>query len=287
MNDRTLHSAGGLLRRALADLVRAWRPLLATDLAYKLLAFAVFTPLLALVLRAGIALSGDSALADQEILHFLLRPGGLLFLLLVAALSLAIVALEQASLMAIGVARAAGGHLSTAAALQWAVRQAVPVVRVSARLVGICLALAAPFLIGAGLVYLALLREYDINFYLQARPPAFWVAAGLVGLLVAGLVRVLLPRLVSWSLALPLVLFAGVPASRALAESARLVAGHRVTARRAILLWAAGTLLLSSTLPALFVALGRSLAPSGRGNVPLLLTLMLIVLVLWAVANLL
>jgi len=101
-----------LFRQAATVARSSWRPLLVTDLAYKLLAFAILTPLVGLTLRAGVWLSGHSVLADQEILFFALRPLGLLVVILVAGLALAIVALEQASLMAIGAGAAAGGSCS-------------------------------------------------------------------------------------------------------------------------------------------------------------------------------
>ena len=55
-----------------------------------------------------------------------------------------------------------------------------------------------------------LLRDHDINYYLANRPPEFLAAAAAIGLIVAGLLALLIPRLVSWSLVLPLVLFEGL-----------------------------------------------------------------------------
>ena len=40
---------------------------------------------------------------------------------------------------------------------------------------------AAPFLALVGLTYLTLLTQYDINYYLDSKPPAFWAAVGLSG----------------------------------------------------------------------------------------------------------
>ncbi len=276
-----------LFRRAATVARRSWRALLVTDLAYKLLAFAILTPLVGLALRAGVWLSGRSVLADQEILFFALRPLGLVVVLAVAALTLAIVSLEQASLMAIAAGAAAGVQFSVAQALRWAAGRALRVVALALRLVGRTLGLAAPFLAGIAVVYFALLREYDINFYLAEKPPAFLVAVGLVVLLVLVLLRVLVPRIIGWCLALPLVLFEGVPPRRALAESERRIAGAHPAATRLLVLWATGALLLSFTLPPLLFALGRALAPYGLNNVGLVLSLMLVLVVLWAVLNVL
>jgi len=274
-----------LVRRAGTVGRRSWRQLLVTDLAYKLLAFAVLTPLVGGALRAGVSLAGSPVLADQEILYFALRPAGLLVLIAVAGLTLAIVALEQASLMAIGAGAGAGIRVTAVQSLRWVAGRALPVLSLTVRLVARTLLLAAPFLAGIGAVYFALLREYDINFYLKERPPAFLLAAGLVLLLVLGLAWLLIPRLVGWALSLPLVLFEHVPPRQALAESARRIRGARATAVRVLLVWAAGALLLSLTLPTLLFGLGRALAPSGPDHAPLVLVLMLVVVVLWAVTN--
>jgi len=278
---------GALLRRAARVFRRSWRQLLVTDLAYKLLAFALLTPLTGAALRLAVGLSGRAALADQDILHFALRPLGLAFLLLIAGLALAIVALEQASLMAIGGAAALGIRLTPAQALRWAASRALPVLRLTVRLVARTLLLAASFLAGLGAVYLLLLREHDINFYLKQRPPAFLAAASLGALLLAGFLAVLLPRVVDWALSLPMVLFEAASPRTVLAASRERIAGARGLAVRLLLCWAALALLLSATLPPLLFALGRSLAPKGLGDAPLVLALMLVVVVLWSVANLL
>jgi glycerophosphoryl diester phosphodiesterase len=270
-----------LLRAAVADVRRAWRALLATDLVWKLVAFAILTPLVGLALRGGIALSGDTVLADQEILFFLLRPLGLVVLVVAAGLSLAVVGLEQASLIAIVTGAAADAR----GALEWAARRAAPTLGLTLQLVARALALAAPFLAGVGLVYFALLREHDINYYLRERPPVFWLAATAAAGLAGGLAFVLTRKIIGGSLSLPILLLEGATPRQALAESVARAAGARRTIRRALLLWAAGAALLSGVVSPLFVALARALLPYGRGNAGIVLALMVLLVVLWAVAG--
>lgn len=265
----------------------AWRRLLVLDLAAKLLAFAVLTPLAGLALRAAVGLSGSSVLADLDILYFLLRPIGLALLLVAAALALAIVALEQAGLMAIGVGAAEGAAIDAGQAMRFALRRAPPVAGLTARLVARVLLLAAPFLAGLGGIYLLLLRRFDINFYLARRPPEFFWAVALAAILGLGLLVVVVPRLVGWSLALPLVLFEGLPPGSALRESALRTAGSRGTIRRVLLLWGAGALTLSLAVPGAIFALVRLLVRQGIGRVGLVLASMLLLVALWAVTNLL
>jgi glycerophosphoryl diester phosphodiesterase len=287
MERRKQRAAREVARLAGTDFRRAWRQLLVTDLAYKLIAAAILTPLVGLAARGAIALSGRTVLADQEILEFVLHPAGLIATLVVAALALTLVAAEQASLMAVAAGAAEDVHVAAVEALLWTARRTASVLALALRLVGRGLLLAAPFLAGLALVYLTLLREHDINYYLKARPPAFLVAAAFVAILLVGLVAVLVPRLLAWSLALPLVLFEDVAPRRALAESARRTAAGRRTVGVALVLWGLAATLLSLGVSWLFFALGRALVPQTIGNVGLVLPLMLLLVVVWALASLL
>ena len=276
-----------VFRGAWADGRRVWPQLLVTDIVYKLLAFAVLTPLLGLALRVGVSLSGSSVLADQDILYFLLSPVGLAVLVVAAGLSLTIVALEQACLMAIGVAAAENSRVTVIGALRFVLARARSVIGLALRVVGRCLLYVAPFLVGLGLIYAFLLGEFDINYYLTEQPPAFTTALGLAVLLFGGLAGLLVPRLIGWGLALPLVLFEDVAANQALAESERRVSGHRAPIAGVLVFWGAAAVLVWTAVPALILATGRLVAPYGEGNVKLVLTLMLLLAALWVLANLL
>jgi glycerophosphoryl diester phosphodiesterase len=243
--------------------------------------------LLGLALRLGLASSGGPVLADQEILYFLVRPVGLLVLVVIAALALTLITLELATLMAIAAGAAPGSGAHVGEALLWSSRRAPAALRLSIRLVARIVLHALPFLAGIGLVYLALLRQFDINFYLKQKPASFLAAVALVALLVLGLVWTLVPRIVGWVLALPLALFERRPATDALAESARRVEASRPVVVRSLAGWAAVALLLSLGMPALLFALGRSIARYGRDNVGLVLALLLAIATVWSIVNLL
>ncbi len=106
---------------AIGDFLRAWPRLLATDVVYKIIAFVVLTPLVGLVLEFFMSTKGSSVLADQDILFFVLSPVGLAALVVVGAVSLAILTLEQACMMAIGFGETRNLHVRTTDAL-WFVR---------------------------------------------------------------------------------------------------------------------------------------------------------------------
>ena len=87
---------------AFRDLRGSWRALALTDLAYKLVSFALLTPATLLLLRWAMARTGTAVVADVEIASFFLttRPG-ILSLILGGAILTGITALEMACLMAI------------------------------------------------------------------------------------------------------------------------------------------------------------------------------------------
>jgi glycerophosphoryl diester phosphodiesterase len=278
---------GHVIAGAWSDGKRTWLRLLTADAIYKLAAFVILTPLVGLALNAFLSLSGRSVLADQDILFFVLSPVGLVTLIVVAAASLAILAVEQATLMTLCFGAARGARVSAGAALSVGVRHLGSILRITRRMVTRGLLLAAPFLAAGGLVYGLLLREHDINFYLSNRPPEFWIAAALIGSILLGLAFVLVPRLLGWAYALPLHLFEDVPASEALAESRRRTSGHRSIVAYMLVAWAVVSALASTLGLGFITSLGRFLVPRAQGSMNLLLFVMGGLLLLWSAGNLL
>jgi glycerophosphoryl diester phosphodiesterase len=80
-------------------------------------------------------MSGRTVLADQDIFLFFVQPAGLLCGVLVGGLLLAILALEQAALMAVLYVNQAGRRIDLVAALRFALADAWPVLRLTARIV--------------------------------------------------------------------------------------------------------------------------------------------------------
>ena len=199
---------------AFRDLRGSWRALALTDLAYKLVSFALLTPATLLLLRWAMARTGTAVVADVEIASFFLttRPG-ILSLILGGAILTGITALEMACLMAIGLAAVNGRQLNVRGALAFGASRALPVLRLTTNIVARLLVGLLPFAAAIGVVYWTLMRDHDINFYLSQRPPSFWAAVSIAAVIVALLVVLLVRTLARWALALPLVLFEGIVAA--------------------------------------------------------------------------
>jgi glycerophosphoryl diester phosphodiesterase len=155
--------------------------------------------------------------------EFLASPSGVAAVVVVGAVSLAIVFFELAGLVLIADATRRGQRADALPALYAVGRRFPRLLSLGAlQLAGFVLAIA-PFVAGIWLVYRWLLSTSDIYFYVTQRPPEFWLATGVGGAiaLVGFLVFALL--YVGWILALPVMLFEGSGAWAALRRSYRLV----------------------------------------------------------------
>ncbi|MEE9263516.1 MAG: glycerophosphodiester phosphodiesterase [Vicinamibacteria bacterium] len=275
-----------LVSGALHDFRRTWPALLTTDILYKVLAFVLLTPLVGLALRLFVSTSGSTVLADTDILFFVLSPIGLVTLIVIGAVSLTIIVLEQACLMTIGLGAVHDKRIPYSEALRYGARYAVPVLDLTLRIAVKALVIAAPFLLAGGLVYLSFLTDFDINYYLTERPPAFWTAALLIAGILLVLAAVLVPRLIGWAFALPLLLFEGVPARQVLSMSQERVTGHRWTITLVLVGWALASFLLSGLVVGAVGLVGRLIVPTVAGSMVLLVLVMGGVLLLWNGANL-
>ena len=264
--------ARDILIGAVREIVPSWRSLAITDLAYKALAFALLTPAATLLLHVLLRRTHTEVVADADILLFFVTTrAGVVALILGGAVIIAITALEMACLMAIGLAAAHGRPVNARSALVFAASRSAHVLALTAQMVLRVLAALLPFVLALGLVYLALLREHDINFYLAERPPVFSAAAALIGVILAALAVLLVWTVARWALALPLVLFENVPPRRVFADSARRSAGNRPLVVVVVAVWAVFAAALTAVAGWLPEITGRALAPHFSGSMALLL----------------
>ena len=263
----------------------AWRQVLAVHLVYIGLGFIVFAPLTGALGQALLKLSGKPALADMDLLLFALSPTGLAAFGFFAAVTIVIIVLELASLMAIGVATANGQSVDVTTALSFNLKRIKPIFEMAAWLVIKLLITLAPFLLAAGAVAFFLITDHDINYYLAVQPPEFWLAAVLIGIILFLMAVLLLRRLISWSLTLPLVLFVSTPPAKSFAASAVLTRKSGGIILRTLVTWAAAALLLGAVVTESVQVLADLLLPLAIGSVTLLALLFGLLAALWLAAS--
>ena len=247
-----------------AQLRSSWRPILVIHFLFTLGGAVILTPLFALLLQGTLALSGNAAVMDQDIAFLLLSPLGLMTGILLFSVLLAIAGLELGALQVVAQASCAQQQLTALPAARFALAHALLLLRLTIGLTLRLLAYLVPFLGVAGLVAWQLLGAHDINFYLSEHPPEFMIAVAVATVLGAVLTWYLGRRLLGWSMALPLVLFAGVKPEQAFAASEDLVAGQRMRCLKALGNWLLLALLLLA-IPFIFlqISLGPMLSSSG------------------------
>jgi len=270
---------------SLQRLRQDWGQVLTTHLAYTALGIVLFTPLVAAISRLLLGLSDQPALADQDIAWFLLSPAGIAALILLAGLAITILGVEQASLMTMGAGSVQGLHIDAVAALRHTAARAHSIFSFAVRLVVRVLLLTLPFLAAAGAIALFLLTDYDINYYLAEQPPEFWIAAVMIGLLLIAMALILVSKLLAWSMALPLVLFAGVVPAKSFAESERFTAGHRRKLIKVLAIWAVLALILSAVTLGAIQQLGSWIVPNFFDSIDWLVPVLGGFIALWMLGN--
>jgi glycerophosphoryl diester phosphodiesterase len=272
-------------RAILITMVEWWRPLFLTDLLFKAVAFLLLAPLATGLLHLCLWASGTGTLADADIVFFFAKPVGWVVLVAFGAVSLGITALEQAALLALLMAPQEA-NIGMGAAVFWSIRRGRQVITLAGWLVAITAVVVAPFLLVAAGIAWATLGDFDINYYLAERPPAFQIAvacgAGLAMLL--GLVLAWLAS--GWILALPMVLFERVAPREALARSRSRVAGSRRLVVALILAWGLASVVISSLTTSLIVLVARQLVPLAVGGLARLVAAIGATLLVWFAAGL-
>ncbi len=275
------------LSRIIGQLRSSWRSILVVHLLFTLLGFILLTPLFGLLLQSVLALSGSAAVADQDIAYLLLTPFGATAGILLVSVLLAITALELGALQMIALGAQQSIVVSPVAAARYALRKALPLLRLTLSLTLRVLVYLLPFLAAVAAVAWLLLTEHDINYYLSRRPPEFVLALVIGALLSLLLLWLLGRRLLGWCLALPLVMTGDTPLAQAFKVSEEITAEHRLSC-----LWSlVGWLLLAgllSLIPVLFLGVTTGWVVSTFGaHLPTLVVMLGGIAAVWVMLNVL
>ena len=277
------------VQRAIRQVLEAfrlnWRLFLSIHIIVNVLSILVLTPLLSVLLGWLVLASGHTVLTDEDILFFVLSPAGMLVLLTAGALYTTVVVFEQAAMItaAHGVT---SGHAVTIRQLGgYMLLKFWPLFRLSVQMISRTALIAAPFLAVSTGVYFSFLTEFDINYYINHRPPVFWLAGGLILLCLLSMLALLLRFFSAWVLALPMLLVNGESPRRVLQLSRKASISMRVPIGITLLilfLANAGLLGLVSVLADIAVDGGVNLAGDSLAVLSYLLGGLMLV---WLVVN--
>jgi glycerophosphoryl diester phosphodiesterase len=264
---RITQSAIELLRLVLRDR----REIVVTHLFYSAIGLVVLLPSIGLFIRLALAVSGKSALTNLDILSFALTPFGAVSLVLLATFQLFVMAFELAALTNIAARSMRGQRISALNAILDSLRQSVRIFGFAWRLVLRILWIVLPFIAASAGIFMLLLTDYDINYYLSVKPTEFWIAGGIIAVLLTGMSVLLLGKLLYWCMAMPLLLFGDTSAAQCFRDSKKLASGKRRQFLIRLAAWAGVSILLNAVLFFLLSIIGDLLIPLALNSTQLLL----------------
>ncbi len=259
--------------------------ILTLHLIYTLLGVFVFTSLLGFIGRYLLDFSGEPVLSDMDIAYFFLSPLGMTAGLLFSALIITIIIFEQASLMAVSEGRLYNKPVTIAAALYFTAIRAKKIYFFALHLILRIFVIVVPFLAIAGLIAWSLITDYDINYYLNEKPPVFIVTLIIAGLLILLMLYILIRKLLGWTMALPLILFTDTSAAQSFAESEKKLQGQRRNIVTAFLGWAVFIVVVSALMVSILYFIGTNLVPLFFASFRWLVVVMGALLALLTISN--
>lgn len=242
-------SSTALLKQALTNLRGHVWPLVKIGVASRLVVAALYTPIAVFCLHMAIWLQGESVVTDTEIAALATSPLGLLGIIASGVALLAGLAAELlAMVFALRQPRA-----STFTTIRQTLTRLPTTTRVITKVLRDAALWTIPCLLVFGMTYLALLSDYDINYYLAIRPPEFYLAGAV---LIAGLAFLawrLILIAVDW-LAAPAAIADGADSTECQQISRQVAEARTGSIRNALAFW----LLISIVVPLLVAALGAA-----------------------------
>ncbi len=239
-------------RQVALDFRKSYSQLLSFWILLTIIFSVLLGPLISWIFQSLIASSGRSTLANEQILSFFLSPRGLIAVSF-ATVWFLVVLYSRQSAMILTASRAMGDGKTTATTgLSLLLRHLPGLVGIGFRELFLFVVVAVPFVLLIGLVYLGLLSEHDINFYLATKPPELWIAVALAIPLLLGLAISWTGIYVACAFTIPCLLFEGRRGFDALTTSYRLVKGRFRRIALMVLGWPVLASLVASAVAGLF-----------------------------------
>lgn len=219
--DRGLPSPLKIFRTSLSAVRLFFVPIVTWNFAIIAVTTVIILPIFSSVLSAGFLRGQVFVVGHTDLLSFVSRPAGVVYVILAVALTLTASVLRFSGIHRI-VMDARDGHRPTLFRTFFGVMRDSPVLGslcVMVTVLGIGTLL--PLFLGVWIIYQRTLGEFDINYYLSVRPPEWNTALLMIGgwaliwtaLVIAPVGRTLL--------ALPIAITERLPARKAFVESWR------------------------------------------------------------------
>ena len=213
-------------RKARGHLRFVLKPAIAYEIWSTLIFMVSFAPASGWLLNRLVASSGQYAVSDNELLAFLLSSPGLVFLILSIGFVLAFWFAEQVGLLIISVNAVIEKKVSVSRVLWEQISHLPALFRLGLLQAAVYLAVSIPFILGIGLTYLLLLREWDLYFYLNVRPLNWWIAVAIGGTIIAAYLVLAAWLYIRWLFSIPILIYEDATPFKALRKSWRQTKGR-------------------------------------------------------------
>jgi glycerophosphoryl diester phosphodiesterase len=202
------------------------KPAIAFEFWSTLIFMVSFAPASGWLLNRLVASSGQFAVSDNDLFAFFLSSRGLLFLILSVGFVLAFWFAEQVGLLIISVNAVFEKKVSVSRVLWEQITHLPALVRLGLLQAAVYLVASIPFVVGIGLTYLWLLREWDLYYYLNVRPLNWWIAVAIAGTILAAYLLLAAWLYIRWLFSIPVLVFEDATPTGALRKSWRQTRGR-------------------------------------------------------------
>ena len=254
-------------------------------LFYTFLGILIFLPLMGIFGQFMLQLSGNNVLSDMQIASFIFSPLGFAAFIIIFSFMITITIFDQASMQAVTVAQLKKRHVSSLSSIAFALKHTQRLFFFSAQLILRLLLVMLPFLALAGFVAYLFISEHDINYYLTQHPPEFLKVLGINAVILLIMAVLVVKKLLSWSLALPLMLFSDVRATEAFKESQDLTQKHKKEIFVYFMKWAVLSVMVSFFVLGAIDLLGDTLAAHYAYDLEILIFILGLFAALLSIAN--
>jgi len=214
------------IRRVRKHLQFLLKPAIAFEFWSTLIFMVSFSPASGWLLNRLVASSGQYAVSDNDLLAFFLSTRGIVFLVLSTGFALAFWFAEQVGLLIISGNAVYKKQVSVSRVLWEQITRLSALLHLGLLQAAVYLAAGIPFVLGIGLTYLALLREWDLNYYLSVKPFSWWVAVAIAGAILAAYLVLAAWLYIRWLFAIPILVFEKAMPTGALRKSWRQTRGR-------------------------------------------------------------
>ena len=254
-------------------------------LFYTILGVMIFVPLLGMLGQLMLQLSGAEVLTDMQIAGFIFSPLGFVSTLVFFGLTVTIIIFEQASMQTVAVSKEKNEHISAVSAIGFALKHVRKIFLFSSRLIIKLLIIMLPFLLLAALVAFLLITEHDINYYLSQKPPEFMTVVGINAMIILLMSVLVVKKLISWSLALPLILFGDLSPAESFEVSHKMTANNKKVLLGYYAKWALVSVIVAVAILGIINLIGDQLAAHYMDSLKILIFIIGLFAVLLSLAN--